>query len=149
MSVYNVKQATIDDLEHLAPLFDAYRVFYGRESNLEGAKQFLFERFEHQESIIFVVQHENEYVGFAQLYPTFSSISMKRMWTLNDLYVVGHHRGQGIATMLLDSVKAYAIQTKAKGLSLSTATSNERAQRLYERYGFVKDNSYYYYDLNV
>ena len=67
--------------------FDLYRLFYGQESNLEGAKEFLKERLVNEESVVFIAFDENNPIGFVQLYPSFSSVSMERSWVLNDLYV--------------------------------------------------------------
>lgn len=89
-----IHQATIEDLDKLAHIFDEYRMFYGQQSNVEQAREFLFDRFEHSESVIFVakVEGQEEIIGFTQLYPSFSSVSLKRSWILNDLYVMGSYR---------------------------------------------------------
>ena len=60
-----------DDLEETAKLLDAYRVFYKQESDYKKALQFLTERFEKQESIVFVAENNHQLVGFTQLYPLF------------------------------------------------------------------------------
>lgn len=148
---YSIVQATIDDLTDLAPLFDLYRVFYKQPSNLEGAKEFLFQRFNHAESVIFIARtaSDKQAVGFVQLYPTFSSISMKRSWILNDLYVREEHRKEGIAELLLQQVKEFAAKTKAKEIALSTAPDNLKAQSLYEKHDYVRDNQFYQYYLTL
>lgn len=80
-------QATIEDLEGMSNLFNLYRIFYQQESDIEGAKTYIKKRLVNEDSVIFVVRDREVYVGFTQLYPTFSSVSMKRTWILNDLYV--------------------------------------------------------------
>lgn len=146
-----VKVATIEDLEGIAILFDQYRTFYKQDSDVEGAKAYLRERLELQQSVIFTIidKSSEQYAGFTQLYPLFSSISMQRSWILNDLYVDESYRKQGVAQLLLDTAKENAQNTKSKGLSLSTAADNYIAQRLYERNGYVKDEDFFYYDLTV
>ncbi|RUT30618.1 GNAT family N-acetyltransferase [Paenibacillus zeisoli] len=148
---YRVHQASIEDLDELAKLFDEYRVFYGQASDIEGARGFLFDRFEHQESIIFCVRNSDtrQIIGFTQLYPLFSSISMRRLLLLNDLYVDEAYRKQGIGQLLLDVAKDYAGKVRAKGLQLSTAVTNSTAQSLYERNGYVRDHEFYHYFLGV
>lgn len=143
-----VKQATIEHLDALTDLFDEYRVFYQQESDREGAKKFLFDRFVNRESILFLVTDGENSIGFTQLYPSFSSISMQRSWILNDLYVRDEYRNRG-AAKLLEAAKTYAIQTEAKGLGLSTAISNVTAQRLYERNGYKMDTDFYHYYLSL
>ncbi|USB34042.1 GNAT family N-acetyltransferase [Paenibacillus sp. YPG26] len=148
---YRVYQATIEDLNELAELFNKYRVFYGQAPDLEGARNFLFDRFEHQESIILCAKADpaEQLLGFIQLYPLFSSISMRRLLLLNDLYVDEFCRKQGIGQLLLDAAKDYAEKVRAKGLQLSTALTNSTAQSLYEKNGYVRDNEFYHYFLGL
>jgi GNAT superfamily N-acetyltransferase len=145
----SIYQATINDLTQLVPLFDAYRVFYKQTSDKEGAEKFLFERFEHGESVIFMAKDNEEAVGFTQLYPIFSSVSMQRLWLLNDLFVMEQGRRKGIAEKLMKAAKDFATLTRAKGLTLSTAIDNHDAQRLYERLGYKKDDGFVQYFLRL
>ncbi|MFD2673074.1 GNAT family N-acetyltransferase [Marinicrinis sediminis] len=87
----------------------------------------------------------NQAAGFTQLYPSFSSVSMRKTWVLNDLYVDPDHRGCGVAAQLIEHVKQFAHETRAVRVSLSTAINNETAQRLYERTGFQKDQQFFHY----
>ena len=96
-----------------------------------------------------MVKDKQTYVGFTQLYPTFSSISMKRAWILNDLFVEAKTRKQGIGEMLIQKAKDYAVETGAKSISLSTALDNFAAQRLYERNGYTQDSQFFQYELNL
>lgn len=148
---YEARQATIEDLRELAALFNEYRMYYGQAPDEERARRFLFERFEHRESIMFLARDrtDNRAVGFTQLYPAFSSISMKRSLILNDLFVIEACRGQGAGQLLLDAAKAYARSIGAKGLELETMISNEQAQRLYERNGYEKETDFYRYFLRT
>lgn len=146
-----VKQATVDHLDEVASLFNEYRMFYEQESDLEGAKRYLSERYENEESIIFIAIDisNGDIIGFTQLYPSFSSISMKRSWILNDLYIGEEYRRRGAAKLLLDAAREHAERTNAKGLGLSTAMTNHNAQRLYEMIGYKKDTDFYHYYLSI
>ncbi|MBO7748435.1 GNAT family N-acetyltransferase [Paenibacillus sp. MWE-103] len=146
-----VNQAAIGELDELAAVFDQYRVFYGQPSDVSAARAFLFERFEYRDSIVFAARdvRTDALVGFAQLYPAFSSISMARSLILNDLFVVPDARKRGIGQLLLDAALRYAKQTNAKGLELSTAAGNVAARRLYERNGYERDESFYHYFLSA
>jgi ribosomal protein S18 acetylase RimI-like enzyme len=125
-------------------MFDGYRVFYKQPSDLESAKEFLKDRIRNDESIIYMAYIDGKAVGFTLLYPLFSSVSLKPMYLLNDLYVKADYRGQGIGKALIDKAKALCEKEKNKGLALQTASDNP-AQKLYERLGFVKDHDLYYY----
>ena len=74
---------------------------------------------------------------------------MQRSWILNDLYVKNEYRGNGVAKLLLEKTYSFANETKAKGLSLSTSVNNERAQKIYEQFGFIKDEDFYHYYKSV
>lgn len=138
-------KATINHLTELTKLFNAYRVFYKQESDFEAAKNFLKERFQNNESIILIALDDNgNGLGFTQLYPTFSSVSMQRFYILNDLYVLPTFRGQGIGESLLNAAKELAKANNWKGLALETAIDNP-AQKLYERLGWERSDDFYHY----
>src|SRR5690242_2313753 len=98
-----VRRATPADCEAAAQLFDLYRQFQRQASDPAGARAFIGERLERGESTIFLAEDASGPLGFAQLFPSFSSVGMKRTFTLNDLYVVAEARGRGVATGLLDA----------------------------------------------
>ena len=141
-------QATTKDLEGVSRLFNEYRMFYGQPSDVEGAEQFIKERLEKHDSIIFAASSENGYAGFVQLYPSFSSVSMKRTWILNDLYVEADARRQGAGQALIDEALKLCKRTNAKSITLQTAPSNKSAQKLYEKNGFLVDDAYLTYSLD-
>ena len=139
-----IRQAYISDLELLVRLFDAYRQFYEQESDKNSAREFLKERFQKEENVVFIATLDNQAVGFTQLYSTFSSVSMKPFYILNDLYVNSENRHKGIGEALLEKAKDYCAEKNFKGLALETALDNP-AQNLYERLGWKKDEAYLHY----
>jgi len=143
------RQAVLADLRILAPLLDAYRVFYGSGSDVEAASRFLLERFNNGESVLFIAIAEDTAVGFCQLYPSFSSVLLARIFILNDLYVLESYRTQGIATMLLKAAAEFARELGAIRLTLSTAITNRAAQNLYEQAGWIRDQDFYVYSLKL
>lgn len=149
MSAITVRQAVLSDLEALALLFDSYRQFYGRPSDLSAATEFLLARFNHGESAVFIAHEGNKSVGFTQLYPSFSSVSLARIFVLNDLFVDEHTRRKGVASKLITAAIDYASSLGAVRVSLSTATSNEAAQRLYQSAGWKRDEQFFVYHVAV
>jgi GNAT superfamily N-acetyltransferase len=140
-----ITKATTEHLPELAKLFDAYRVFYEKESNLAEAEKFLKERLEKEEAIVFIALDDTgKGLGFTQLYPTFSSVSMQRFYILNDLFVLAETRGKGIGESLLKTAQDLAKANNWKGLALETATNNP-AQKLYERLGWKQSSDFYHY----
>ena len=144
-----VHRATATELEALAPLFDAYRVFYRQPSDLETARAFLGERLAQNDTVIFLAEREGRAAGFTQLFPSFSSVSARRLWILNDLFVVPEARRGGVARALLERARVHAVETQAKGLVLSTEVTNTSAQRLYEVLGWARGEAFYTYRLTV
>jgi GNAT superfamily N-acetyltransferase len=138
-------RAELDDLDALVPLFDGYRQFYAQESDVEPARTFLAERMKRGESVIFLAIVDGEIAGFTQLYPSFSSVSMKRLWVLNDLFVAPAARTSGAGRALLERAERWAAETGAKGLTLSTHVTNLTAQRLYEACGWTRDDEFLHY----
>lgn len=132
----NTRKATIQDLQQLSELFDQYRVFYHKDSDIPAAEKFLTERIESKDSEIFVAEYEGKLVGFVQLYPLFSSTRMKRYWLLNDLYVNENYRGKGFSKELIEEAKELAKSTDACGVLLETGRSNDIGNRLYLSCGF-------------
>ena len=135
--------ATLDHLEQLAPLFDAYRVFYEQASDLEAATTFLRERFLLRENVIYLALEGDTALGFAQLYPSFSSVSLRRLWILNDLFVIPEARGQRVGEALIGAAVELALASGAVGVQLETAHSNLSGQKLYERLGFQREDLEY------
>jgi GNAT superfamily N-acetyltransferase len=139
-----VRKTTKEDIEALTVLFDLYRTWYHQPSDKAAAKKFLLQRMEKEESVVFVAVQEQALVGFTQLYPIFSSVSLQRAWLLNDLYVHATARKQGVAAQLLDAAKEHGLQTGAKWLLLQTGNENFTAQSVYEKNGWQKVSDYFY-----
>lgn len=140
----NIRKATIDDLHALSEIFAQYRVFYRQPYEIEKAKEFLHKRLTNEDSVIFVAEENSKLTGFTQLYPSFTSVGMKEIWILNDLFVNENFRERGVAESLIKTTLNYSKTTGRKKVALSTGHTNEKAQRLYERLGFEKEDFYNY-----
>jgi GNAT superfamily N-acetyltransferase len=140
-----IKKLSAEDLPLVTPLFNDYRMFYGQPADLPGATDFLSERTARGESVIFLaLTSEGQALGFTQLYPIFSSVSMRRTWLLNDLFVNANARKMGVGQALLTAAKNWAQETNAKWLLLQTGADNFSAQALYEKDGWVRENDLFY-----
>ncbi|MAM00357.1 MAG: GNAT family N-acetyltransferase [Alteromonadaceae bacterium] len=137
-----VQQASLADVKCVAELFDEYRQFYGQASNVPAARDFLLARASQGESVIFVAKAAERAMGFVQLFPAFSSVSLARTFILNDLYTRPEGRRGGVATRLLQAAENYAKAVGAIRLTLSTALTNEPAQALYRASGWDQDDQF-------
>lgn len=145
-----IRQATIEDMDVLVPLFDGYRQFYGQPADAERALAFLAQRFAHHESMILLAcDGAGAGIGFTQLYPLFSSVRTARTYLLNDLFVAATARRQGVAARLLRAAATHAKALGAIELSLSTARDNDAAQALYESLGWQRDTHFCEYSLSL
>ncbi len=144
----NIVRANTNDLETVAGLFDLYRQFYEQPPDLDAARNFIDMRMSRNESVIFLaLSDEGGGMGFVQLYPSFTSVGMRRLWILNDLFIHPEHRRKGVGESLLEKCREFSIETDASGLILETRNSNWQARALYEKFGFDFDiyHAYYFY----
>ncbi|SIT27385.1 GNAT family N-acetyltransferase [Chryseobacterium gambrini] len=143
------RKAQLADVQQLSELFDQYRIFYHKDSDIPAAEKFLTERIENNDSEIFVAENEGKLVGFVQLYPLFSSTRMKRYWLLNDLYVNENYRGKGFSKQLIEASKELAKSTDAAGILLETGKSNDIGNKLYPRCGFEIYDEVNFYEWKI
>lgn len=146
-----VIRATASDIPLLLPLFDRYRSFYEQVSDLKACEEYLRARFLREEAAIFMaVEVQNGEVvalGFSMMYISFSTIGLKKFWSLHDLYVEEEYRKQGIAKMLINKCKELAMENYPIGVVIESRISNQSAQHLFDSVGFVKEGEHYFYFL--
>jgi len=148
-----ILQAYTRHLSLIVDLFDEYRQHHSQPPNPRASRVFLAERLEKRDSVIFFASEGSgsfqRAVGFIQLYPSYSSIWLKRIWILNDLYVLPASRRQGIASALHERARHLAVETRARGLAFFTAHEHEAARYLCETLGYVRDEKVHHYFLRV
>lgn len=142
-----IRKCIEEDIVQLALLFDQYRVFYKKNSDIEGATFFLRKLFLNNASTIFIaVNSSNIITGFVQLYPLYSSTRMKPLLLLNDLFVSPDYRRIGISKLLIEAVKKHCVEASSCALILETAKNNIAANRLYKSTSFLLDEEHNYYE---
>lgn len=149
MSLFTIRRATLDDLDAVAPLFDAYRRFYEQPGDVALASAYLHARLERGESVILVATSDAAPVGFCQLYPTWCSVAAAPILVLYDLFVDDDARRGGVGRALMLAAQDFGREAGAARLDLSTARSNARAQALYESLGWQRDEVYLTYSLSL
>ena len=145
----SIREAALNDVEAISPLFDAYRVFYEQTSDLDGAAECLKENLSYQRSHIFVFEDSETVVGFTQLYPAFCSVAMQPFFVLYDLYVVPIARAKGVGTSLLRFAHDWAKAQGAFRVDLETAHTNVTAQSVYEALGYELDTEFRKYSFDL
>lgn len=141
----NIREVKTSDLDQLSILFNSYRIFYGKESNIDISKKFLESRISNKDSKMFICEVNNILTGFVQLYPLFSSVRVSRYWLLNDLFIDSEFRGKGYSKLLIDRAKELVLESGACGMMLETKKSNKIGNSLYPKTGFkINDLSNFY-----
>jgi len=143
----------VEDADSIAPLFDAYRQFYGAAPDLRGARAFIAARLERDESVVLLARalprasEPSSAVGFAQLYPSYSSVSLGPIIVLNDLFVLPSWRRSSVARSLVAETVRHGERVGAIRIHLSTQLTNAPARRLYQSLDFVADQEFVHLSL--
>jgi GNAT superfamily N-acetyltransferase len=107
-------------------------------------RRFLADVANNSYSFLFVAAAEGRTVGFVsgelrQGSPTF----LPKTWaSVDDVFVEPGYRNRGMGRALLQSVRAWAQERGADGISLQVAAANSRGRKFYEDLGF-RDVSVY------
>lgn len=142
--------ATLDDLEAVAALFDAYRRFYQQAPDRALARRFLLDRMQNGESLILLAcDQAGQAIGFCQLYPTFCSVEAAPIGVLYDLFVAPAMRRSGAGKALLLGAERLAAERGMARMDLTTARTNLAAQTLYASLGWVRDEVFHAYSKRV
>ena len=146
-----IVQATLEHLDLLTPLFIKYREFYGELPFPDSSRKFLETRLKRKESVIYLAlaDDEDKLLGYCQLFPSYSSLSLKRVWILNDIFVAEDARRMLVADRLLQTAKQMAKDTNAVRMRVATSVSNEVAQKTYESIGFREDTRFKNYTIEL
>ena len=143
---FRVRQAGLEDVDAIAPLFDAYRQFYEQPSDKVVAADFIQERLSRSESIILLATStEDQAFGFCQIYPSFCSVIAQPIGVLYDLFIDPSARQSGAGRALMQGAEQFAQTAGWARLDLSTAKTNTQAQSLYESQGWFRDTLFYAY----
>ncbi|MFF5801818.1 GNAT family N-acetyltransferase [Streptomyces sp. NPDC012746] len=142
-----MRAADEDDIDTAAALFRGYLDFYEvAVEDPDRPRAFLAERIRSGESLVLLADAPGAgTVGFAQVYRTFSSLALRPMWILSDLYVAPSGRRSGAGRALLREVLRRAGAAGMAGVQLETAYDNHVAQALYEAEGFERDEFHIYF----
>lgn len=145
-----ILQANEFHCHDIAPLFNEYRQFYGCKDDLEAGEQFIRARLREGSSVIFFARSPQGLgLGFVQLYPSHSSLHLAPILILNDVFVTQHARCVGLGRALVQRAADYAHSQEARYLVLETQKENLRAQGFYEALGFVRDQQFLTYELEL
>jgi ribosomal protein S18 acetylase RimI-like enzyme len=142
-----IRTASTADLDQLAPLFEGYRAFYERTPDGARARDYLQRRLEAADATVLLAEGEGVVVGFALLYPGWSSLNMAPILQLSDLYVDPTARARGAGRLLLDACEALGRERGVQRLQLETQRTNTVVQALYTELGWELEEDFITYTL--
>ena len=95
-------------------------------------------------SFLFVAVSAGRIVGFisGELREGSPAFRPKTRASVDDVFVEPDYRNLGVGKALLQSVKAWAKDKGADGVSLQVAAANERGRKFYEELGFREISVY-------
>jgi ribosomal protein S18 acetylase RimI-like enzyme len=95
-------------------------------------------------AFLFVAEYDGQTVGFVsgELRESSPTFRPKTWASVDDVFVEPDYRNLGVGRALLESVKAWAKQRGADGVSLQVAAANERGRKFYEDLGFREISVY-------
>jgi diamine N-acetyltransferase len=146
----NIRRINNDDVAELSLL--ARQTFYDTFTGTctEEDMQSFLDRYFNEEQLcaeladprtfLFFAESGNlpvAYLQFAEDYGSFPLVKKWKALELKRIYVLKEFHGMGIAQKLMDHIISYAIANGYEVVWLGVWEHNLRAQRFYEKYGFV------------
>ena len=86
--------------------------------------------------LIVVAHQENQIIGMVNLLYTISTALGDRVAILEDMVVSPNARGSGVGSSLLTQAIQFAQLSGCKRITLLTDSTNQSAQRFYQKHGF-------------
>lgn len=75
-------------------------------------------------------------IGLVNCLEGFSTFTCRPLVNVHDVAVLASHRGRGVGERMLELVEQIARTRNACKLTLEVLSGNQKANRLYERFGF-------------
>lgn len=141
----NISILNVDDVNKILPIFDEYRVYFGQQSNVDAAYDFLYNNLSNNDAVIFIAEDDEGVIGFLQLYTMLSSMKMSEMLIINDLYLTDVARGKHIGEQLMHQAFKFGKESGYETIYLETEKSNIGGNRLYTKLGMQVDDEHNYY----
>ncbi len=103
-----------------------------------------------EQDMYFLAESGGQLVGYLRFMEDYTSLPMMKQWKaleLKRIYVDKPFHGKGVAPVLIDLVFNYAAEHQYEVLWLGVWEHNKKAQRFYEKYGFVNSGHTHYFPI--
>ncbi len=107
-------------------------------------RRFLADLTSSSHAFLFVAEFDGRTIAFVsgELRESSPTFRPKTWVSVDDVYVEPDYRNLGVGRALVESVKAWAKERGADGVSLQVAAANERGRKFYEDLGFREVSVY-------
>ena len=107
-------------------------------------RRFLADLTSSSHAFLFVADYDGRTIGFVsgELRESSPTFSPKTWASVDDVFVEPDYRNLGVGRTLVESVKSWAKERGADGVSLQVAAANERGRKFYEDLGFREVSVY-------
>ena len=145
-----VKRLNEKYIDQFVTVVDEYREFCGFTPSPVETKTFFQTLLKKNEAATFIaISEDDKVMGFINLYPSNSTLSLKKIWILNDLGVSSKYRRLGVAQKLIQESIEFAKNSGAIRIELKTNKTNLNAQNLYKEIGFKIDQDNLHYKVCI
>jgi GNAT superfamily N-acetyltransferase len=123
----------------------AHDPIYTTSAGAERVMQrFLADLTSSSHAFLFVAEYDGRTVGFVsgELRESSPTFRPKTWASVDDVFVEPNYRNLGVGRALVESVKVWAKERGADGVSLQVAAANERGRKFYEDLGFREVSVY-------
>lgn len=134
-----IRKATKTDIDKIQALFIQMLQTIYKNKDVHGYENGYLNHFFDGDDIIYVAEADGDIVGFLSI-EVYAKEETPFLY-LDDFSVVESYRGNGIGTKLLYFAEQYARKYHIEHIVLHAETFNLRAQRLYQRLGYEKNES--------
>lgn len=141
----NIRRLQHNEIEKVVAVFDDYRVHFGQQSDIKATYEFIYRNVSLEDAVIFIVEANEQVIGFVQLYKILSSMKMSNLLIINDLFLTADARGQRIGEQLMNQAFTYGKENGYETIYLETEKSNIAGNRLYQKLGMQIDDEHNYY----
>lgn len=123
-----IRKMTVEDLDKVIEIEkECFTSLYNKQ-------QYVYELEDNPCAYLYVLEIENEIVGYIDYWITFDSCQLTK------IAVAKKHRRKGYASLLMDKMVEEAIAQACEAILLEVRVSNVSAQTFYEGYAFMEIN---------
>ena len=97
-----------------------------------------------QHITIFMIEHQGEIIGFANLMMIFSVWAQGKALIIDDPYIKSDYQGKGFGRQVMKELENYAREREYKRIQFQYEETNPGAKAFYEKLGYESEKMDFY-----